>query len=211
MTDPDHQPPTDTPVPASVSDDDIPASAYRSTLPGPLGWIDNGTARLEAIALAAGVLLMAGNTVANVVGRIFFGSSIQSTEEINRVLIVVITFAGISYAARHGRHIRMTAFFDLLPVRPRKGLLIFISFVTAFAMFALCWYSWGYLQTTLARGRVMPSLQIPVWWTLIIVPIGFFLTGLQYLLTAIKNMTEDDIYLSTNVVEGYGDDDEQEV
>ncbi|HHX90288.1 MAG TPA: TRAP transporter small permease, partial [Paracoccus sp.] len=94
MTDPDHQPPTDTPVP--VSDDDIPASAYRSTLPGPLGWIDNGTARLEAIVLAAGVLLMAGNTVANVVGRVFFGSSIQSTEEINRVLIVVITFAGIS-------------------------------------------------------------------------------------------------------------------
>lgn len=211
MTDPDSQPSEEVPKPTPASAGDLPASAYRSDLPGPLGWIDNATARIEAVLLAAGVLLMAANTVANVVGRFILGTSIQSTEEINRVLIIVITFAGISYAARHGRHIRMTAFFDLLPARARKMLMIFIALVTAFAMFALAWYSWGYLQTTFGRGRVLPSLQIPVWWTLILVPVGFFLTGLQYLLTAIKNIIEKDIYLSTNVLEGYGDDDEQEV
>ncbi len=211
MTDPDRQPLTDAPDPAPAGDADLPASAYRSDLPGPLGWIDNVIARIEAILLAAGVLLMAANTVANVVGRFILGSSIQSTEEINRILIIVITFAGISYAARHGRHIRMTAFFDLMPARARKVLMIFIAATTAFAMFALAWYSWGYLQTTFSRGRVLPSLQIPVWWTLVWVPVGFFMTGLQYLLTAIKNIIEKDIYLSTNVLEGYGDEDEQEV
>jgi C4-dicarboxylate transporter DctQ subunit len=36
------------------------------------------------------------------------------------------------------------------------------------------------------------------------------MTGMQYLLTAIKNMTEKDIYLSTNVLEGY-DNDEIEI
>lgn len=211
MTDPDRPPTTDAPQPTPAGDADLPASAYRSALPGPLGWIDNAIARIEAILLAAGVLLMAANTVANVVGRFMLGSSIQSTEEINRILIIVITFAGISYAARHGRHIRMTAFFDLMPARARKVLMIFIAFTTAFAMFALAWYSWGYLQTTFGRGRLLPSLQIPVWWTLIWVPVGFFMTGLQYLLTAIKNIIEKDIYLSTNVLEGYADEDEQEV
>lgn len=210
MRDPDRQ--DDAPPPApSAAEDDIPAAAYRSDLPGPLGWIDNGIARIEAILLAAGVLLMAANTVANVVGRFIFSSSIQSTEEVNRILIIVITFAGISYAARHGRHIRMTAFFDLLPARGRKILMIIIALITAAVMFALAWYSWGYLQTTFSRGRLLPSLQIPVWWTLVWVPVGFFMTGLQYLLTAIKNILEKDIYLSTNVLEGYGDDDEQEV
>jgi len=211
VTDPDRQPPPTEAQPATASNDDLPANAYRSDLPGPLGWIDNGIARIEAILLAAGVLLMAANTVANVVGRFILGSSIQSTEEINRILIILITFAGISYAARHGRHIRMTAFFDLMPARGRKVLMIFIALTTAFAMFALAWYAWGYLQTTLSRGRVLPSLQIPVWWTLVWVPVGFFMTGLQYLLTAIKNIIEKDIYLSTNVLEGYGDESEQEV
>jgi C4-dicarboxylate transporter, DctQ subunit len=191
--------------------EDVPVSAYVSDLPGPLGWLDTGIARAEAFLLAAGVLLMAANTVANVVGRFVLGSSIQATEEVNRVLIILITFAGISYAARHGRHIRMTAFFDMMPAKARKILMIVIALVTAGFMFALTWYSWGYLQTTFGRGRVLPSLQIPVWWTLVWVPVGFFMTGLQYLLTAIKNIIEKDVYLSTNVLEGYSDDSEQEI
>ena len=186
-------------------------SSYRSELPGPLGWVDNGIARAEAFLLAAGVLLMALNTVANVVGRFMLGSSIQGTEEVNRILIILITFAGISYAARHGRHIRMTAFFDMMSVRMRKVLMIVIALVTAAFMFALTWYSWGYLMTTFGRGRLLPSLQIPVWWTLVWVPVGFFMTGLQYLLTAIKNIIEKDVYLSTNVLEGYSDENEHEV
>ena len=191
--------------------EDVAPSAYRSDLPGPLGWLDMGIARLEAYLLAAGVLLMAANTVANVVGRFVFGSSIQATEEVNRILIILITFAGISYAARHGRHIRMTAFFDMLRPRPRKALMIVIALVTAAAMFALAWYAWGYMMTQMSRGRLLPSLQIPVWWTLVWVPVGLFMTGLQYLLTAIKNMVASDIYLSTNVLEGYADDTEREV
>lgn len=191
--------------------EDVSPSAYRSDLPGPLGWLDAGIARLEAFLLAAGVLLMAANTVANVVGRFGFGTSIQATEEVNRILIILITFAGISYAARHGRHIRMTAFFDMLRPRARKALLIVISLVTAAAMFALAWYAWGYMMTQMSRGRLLPSLQIPVWWTLVWVPVGLFMTGLQYLLTAIKNMVAEDIYLSTNVLEGYSDDSEREV
>ena len=160
--------------------------------------------------LAAGVLLMAVNTIANVVGRFVFQSSIFFSEELNRVLIIVITFAGISYAARHGRHIRMTAIFDTLPSRPRKVLMILISFVTAVFMFGLAWYATQYLMTQAGRGRLLPALQVPVWWTLVWVPFGFFMTGLQYLLTAVKNMIEPDIYLSTSVLEGY-DDNEREV
>lgn len=180
-----------------------------SALPGLLGVIDIGIARLEAIMLAVGVLLMAANTVANVIGRVFF-ESLYFSEELNRILIILITFAGISYAARHGRHIRMSAIYDTLPPRPRKALTVLIALVTAVFMLGLAWYSLQFLLTTLGRGRVLPALQIPVWITLCWVPLGFFLTGIQYVLTAIKNIIEDDIYLSTNVLEGY-DDDEREI
>lgn len=183
--------------------------APRSALPGALGLIDDAVARVESVLLAAGVLLMALNTIANVVGRFAFQSSLFFSEELNRALIILITFAGISYAARQGRHIRMSAIYDGMPPRIRKALMILIASVTAALMFALCWWSIGYIQTQAGRGRLLPALQIPVWWTLVWVPVGFFMTGLQYALTAVKNVTSPDIYLSTAVLEGY-DHDERE-
>ena len=178
-----------------------------SSLPGVLGVIDTTISRIESFFLATGVLLMALNTVANVVGRFAFQQSIFFSEELNRILIILITFAGISYAARHGRHIRMSAIYDALPSNVRKPLMTGIALVTALFMFGLCYYSIGYLLTQASRGRVLPALQIPVWITLIWVPIGFFMTGAQYVLTAIKNMTSRDIYLSTSVLEGYEEDE----
>ena len=180
---------------------------HESTLPGVLGVIDTTISRIESFFLATGVLLMALNTVANVVGRFAFQQSIFFSEELNRILIILITFAGISYAARHGRHIRMSAIYDALPSNVRKPLMIGIALVTALFMFGLCYYSIGYLLTQASRGRVLPALQIPVWITLVWVPIGFFMTGAQYVLTAIKNMTSRDIYLSTSVLEGYEEDE----
>ena len=191
-------------------DDDIDDSAYVSGLPGVLGMIDAAIARIEAVLLAAGVLLMAANTMANVVGRLI-GRTIYFSEELNQALIILITFAGISYAARHGRHIRMSAFFDAMPFRPRKALMVLIAAVTAAMMFLLTWYSLDYVMEQAGRGRVLPALNIPQWWIIVWAPLGFFLTGLQYALTAIKNLLDKDIWLSTSTLEGYDDSTEEEV
>lgn len=192
------------------SPDEAETETYTSDLPGFLGTVDVAISKVEAVLLAAGVLLMALNTIANVVGRFVFGSSIFFSEELNRILIILITFAGISYAARHGRHIRMSAIFDALPGSARKWLMILIAMVTAVFMFGLCYCSVSYILSQASRGRVLPSLQIPVWWILVWVPVGFFMTGMQYALTAVKNIISKDIYLSTAVLEGY-DDEEREV
>lgn len=204
--------PTDQRIAAdiAVTDDDIDDSSYVSALPGVLGTVDAAVARIEAVLLAAGVMLMAVNTVANVVGRVV-GSTIFFSEELNQALIILITFAGISYAARHGRHIRMSAFFDAMPFRQRKALMVLIAVVTAAMMFLLTWYSLVYVLEQAGRGRVLPALQIPQWWIIVWAPLGFFLTGLQYALTAIKNLIDKDIWLSTSTLEGYGDSAEEEV
>lgn len=182
---------------------DTKKSEHESSLPGPLGWIDSQISRFESFALAAGVLLMAVNTCANVIGRFGFGHSFFFTGELNRAIIVLVTFAGIGYAARHGRHIRMSAIYDALPFLGRKILMIAIAIITALAMFALCYFSLIYISDVAKSGRVLPSLSVPVWWIYVWVPLGFFVTGTQYVLTAVKNIVEKDIYLSTNVVEGY--------
>jgi C4-dicarboxylate transporter, DctQ subunit len=175
-----------------------------------LGVIDSAISRVESVLLAAGVLLMAANTIANVVGRYVFQYSLFFSEELNRILIILITFAGISYAARQGRHIRMSAIYDALPPAARKWFMVLIASVTALCMFALCYFSIGYIAKVATSGRVLPALQLPVYWIFLWVPVGFFMTGLQYSLTAIKNIVSKDIYLSTKVLEGY-DNDEQEI
>ncbi|SDI43643.1 TRAP-type C4-dicarboxylate transport system, small permease component [Alloyangia pacifica] len=198
-------------VQTSAVDDDIDDSGYVSGLPGILGVIDVAIARIEAVLLALGVLLMALNTIANVVGRYLLSQSLFFSEELNQALIILITFAGISYAARHGRHIRMSAFFDATPPKLRKALMVLIAAVTAAAMFLLAWYALDYVMAQASRGRLLPALQIPVWWIIVWAPLGFFLTGLQYTLTAIKNLLHKDIWLSTSTLEGYDDTGEEEV
>jgi C4-dicarboxylate transporter, DctQ subunit len=178
-----------------------------SDLPGVLGVLDSGIARVEAVMLAAGVLLMAANTIANVFGRFVLQRSIFFSEELNSILIVLITFAGISYAARHGRHIRMSAIFDTLPVSGRRAMMVVIALVTAVFMFGLSWFSLGYVTTLAGQGRLLPALQIPVFWMYVWVPVGFFMTGIQYALTAVKNLMAPDVWLSTLVLEGYEDDE----
>ncbi|MFG1491711.1 TRAP transporter small permease, partial [Oceanospirillum sp. HFRX-1_2] len=49
----------------------------------------------------------------------------------------------------------------------------------------------------------------PIWWIYIWVPMGFAITGVQYFLTVIKNLTSKDIYLSTGVLDGYSDDESE--
>ena len=180
---------------------------YESTLPGVIGMFDNAISRIESVMLALGVMLMAINTIANVVSRAI-GSTIFFSEELNRILIILITFAGIGYAARHGRHIRMSALYDALPAKTRKVLMIVITVITALTMFALCYFAIGYIAKVAKSGRVLSAMQIPVYWIYLWVPVGFFITGVQYALTALKNVVQKDIYLSTHVLAG---DEEDEI
>lgn len=55
------------------------------------------------------------------------------------------------------------------------------------------------------NGRMLITLGIPAYFMYLWVPIGFFVTGIQYSLTVVTNFREKDVYLSTNVIDGYYD------
>ncbi|MBQ0833520.1 TRAP transporter small permease [Marinobacter sp.] len=188
-------------------DDDT--GTFESGLPGFLGTIDGWIAKAEAVILAMGVILMALNTCINVVARFVFGEGLFFSGEINRILIILVTFAGIGYAARYGRHIRMSAIYDSLPPKGRKVLMIIIALFTSAVMFFLCYHSIGYIETLYSRGRILPALGFEIWWIYIWAPVGFAVTGIQYLLTAVKNFTSEGVYLSTGVIDGYADSESE--
>ena len=76
-----------------------------------------------------------------------------------------------------------------------------IVFVTALFMLFLAYYSVQYIYHVYSKGRVMPALGVPVYIIYLWVPIGFFITGIQYALTTVKNIREKEIYLSTDLKE----------
>jgi len=168
-----------------------------------LAAVDNSIARFEAFVLAFGVLLMAANSIANVVGRFVFARSLYFSEELNQFLIVLVTFVGLGYAARKGRHIRMSAVYDQLSDRQRKAVMVLIAGVTAAVMFVLAYYSYVYVARVATLGKVTPSLQVPLYLTYFWVPLGFIITGIQYIMTVVKNLQSDDIYISYEQIDTY--------
>ncbi len=110
-----------------------------------LGVLDRGLGVIERTIVAGSVLVMAALMSAHVVGNLLFGSGIAGTYEVTEMLIVVITFVGVGYAARHARHISMSAIYDQLGGRWRKALLILICLGTAVLMFYFAYKSIDYV------------------------------------------------------------------
>jgi len=155
--------------------------------------------KIEAFLLVTSVLLMATNNIANVIGRVAFQQSLFFTDELNSILIILITFAGSSYAARQARHIKMTAIFDMMSPLFKKIVITLISFITAAVMLMMCYFSIEYISWIAPKGKVLPAMQIPVYLTYLWVPVSLFLTGLEYLLTTIKNVFHPELYMASNI------------
>ena len=160
----------------------------------------------EVAVLSLGVAALAVLLVANVFARTFF-MAIYYADEVARFLIILVSFVGVSYAARKARHIRMGAFFDLMPPKPQKVMIIIISLISAVTMFTLAYYSYDYLDVMRMRGQMTSALRVPYWTFIIIVPIGFASAGIQYLRTIVKNLVETDVWISPEQQSEYGDED----
>ena len=171
-------------------------------------FFDRLISKFEGLMLAVGVIFMTINTIAAVISRFVFNSAITFTDELNMIFIIVVTYAGLSYAARNGRHIRMSAIYDAMPPKARKVLMIVMTSVTSAFMFFLSFYTYYYIVEVYQSGRILPALGLPVFYIYLWAPVGFVMTGLQYMFTAVKNLTENDIYLSTYVKDGYADTDD---
>ena len=167
---------------------------------------------IEEWLLAWAMIGIAVLTIANVFARATPYGSLASADEVSRFLIVLVTFIGLSYAASQGRHIRMTAIYDQLPLGPRKALMVLIAGSTSLLLFYLAYCSIRYIQVVHALGSHSPVLQVPLYLVYLTAPLGLILGGIQYALTVLRNLTtpgrvymsydHEDTYEEANVTGG---------
>jgi len=170
-----------------------------------LNKINAGMKKIEEFIVGYGTIALAVLIIANVIGRNVFGYSLYFVEETNTFLIIFITFVGTSYAARNGRHIRMSALSDLVPKRFEKAMIYIMTLGTAFFMGWITWISARYIYDIFTSGRQSSLLQVPLWRIWIIVPIGLGLTTIHYAMAFLKNVKEDEVWISFDEKSEYGE------
>jgi C4-dicarboxylate transporter, DctQ subunit len=142
---------------------------------------------IEKLILVLGVVLLAIILISNVIARAV-GKSMYFADEIAMVLMIWIVVAGLSYGVRRGRHISMSAIYDLSSVKTKKIMVFLSSSIGSLTMFFLSYVSTNYLFQVYRFQRLSQTIGLPLWIYYSILPIGFFLAGLNYLLTIIKNI-----------------------
>lgn len=161
-----------------------------------LNKINNFFCKIEEFVLTYGVIGLAVITIGNVVSRKFFNHSWSFAEEVSQFILVIMTFMGVGYAARKGRHIRMTAFYEMANEKVKKAVMLIISISMTVLLLYLAWYAWEYVMNVMNTGRVTPVLRAPFYLAIIWAPIGLVMGAVQYFLTFIKNLTHKEVWLS---------------
>jgi C4-dicarboxylate transporter, DctQ subunit len=174
--------------------------------------IDKFIMKLEEYILSFSVIIISVVIIANIIAREVFNSSLFYWNlEVSKFAIVIATFMGIGYAARKGRHISMSAFYDFAPFKGRKILSILINGITAIVLLGLAYLSLGYVQSEFAKGTVTPALQIPQYLMVLFIPIGFFLGGIQFFRNMWINIrVRDKVYLGIDAVD-YNDKEKRDI
>lgn len=155
--------------------------------------------RFEELILSYSVILMAIILIGSIISRTLFNNSWTFAEEGGQFLILIVTFIGIGYGAKKARHITMSAVFDLLSEKYKKVFMLMISGGTSLAMFYIAYYAVLYTMKVQELGRVSPSMRIPMYLIIAVVPIGFFLGAIEYSRTFIKNLKAKEIYISSEL------------
>jgi TRAP-type mannitol/chloroaromatic compound transport system permease small subunit len=143
----------------------------------------DGIGRFTAWSSFALALVMAGNVLL----RYVFNTGSVWAQELEWHLMAPICLFGMSFALRHGEHVRVDVLFASFSER-RK---LFIEFFSSLLLIAICaiiiWLSWSYVAYSwnIGEGSANPG-GIPARYIVkSLIPIGFGLMLLQALAQAI--------------------------
>ena len=166
--------------------------------------------KIEEIIIAYAIIFITLILVVNVFTRQFMSYSWKAAEETSIFLVIAVTFMSVSYAARVGKHITMTVALDLIPHKAKKIMMIANSLLSVIVLLFIARISLDYVMYVKEMGRITPALSIPAWWTIVIMPIGFLLSAIQFAIAFILNIkNKKQVYIGPERI--YGTDDTEYV
>ncbi|ESR23725.1 TRAP transporter small permease [Lutibaculum baratangense] len=147
---------------------------------GVLRLLDRVVTAAEATLMVASLALSVGFLVADIVLRVAANVALPWAAEATRYAIVWLVFIGGSRAARTGAHITIDAVPEFLPERPARLVLTAGLVVSSLSCAVLAWYGVALVRQMMNFRQLSPSLEIPMWWVYLALPIGFALMAIRF-------------------------------
>lgn len=154
--------------------------------------IDKVWEEIEKAILSLTTIAMSLMLVGNALSRYFLNRSWAFTEEIGKTGVIVLTFMGLGYAARKKMHIEMSGVFDMLPFKAQRVIGMGVHFISAIVLGYCAYLGIIYVQHLHTLGQVSTILRFPLYITMSVVPIGFFLASLRYFIDLIIGIKKKD-------------------
>ncbi|MGE5753196.1 MAG: TRAP transporter small permease, partial [Deltaproteobacteria bacterium] len=117
-------------------------------------------------------------TFATVVTRYLFDIPLSYIDQLVPNLFVWVTFLGSSAAVKRRAHLGLSALYDEMPARLRRGVDVAILLVTSAFFAVTAWYGVRIVLLQM-ENRMMSSLGYPSWVIGLAVPVGSVLFVLR--------------------------------
>ena len=136
---------------------------------------------LEDAALILALLVMLSMALLQIIMRNFFDSGFLWAESFLRVLVLWIAMLGAMVATRERNHINI----DLISRFAKSDLMTWVSILTLLFSALVCavsaFYAVSYIQYEF-EDRTIAFGVVPVWICQSIVPVGFGIMALRFLM-----------------------------
>ncbi len=147
-------------------------------------FILNFFAVISALLLIAMMLL----TVMKVVLRALFHHGILGIDQITGTMMVYITFLAAAWVLRRDGHVTVDIVIANLRPQTQRVAMFLGSLVGAAVCLVLTWFATKAVLLSLHRGILIAAeIEIPRAVNLVVIPIGCFLLGIEFLRRAVRS------------------------
>jgi len=140
--------------------------------------------RLEESLLGIILLSTIIFAVAQIFLRNFFHSGIPWGDSLVRILVLWLGLIGAMIASRDHRHIKIDIISRHLATANQLRLRRFTDTVSAIVCFIVAWYAFTFVRIEYQDG-MLAFENVPVWLTEAIIPFGFVIMAVRFLLSAV--------------------------
>lgn len=140
--------------------------------------------RLEESLLVFILLTTIIFAVTQIFLRNFFNSGIPWADSLVRILVLWLGLIGAMIASRNHRHIKIDLISRHLSAINQLRLQRFTDIISASVCIIVAWYAFKFVQLEYQYG-IHAFGNFPVWLAELIIPFGFFVMSLRFLISAI--------------------------